>query len=90
MFEWTLYCTKSPNYKSLSIAELGDYINRLPYIGGVQGRYFVPILPLILLPLSSFKITDKLLRINPIVYQIIYYVVLYVYLVIVLLNRYWI
>lgn len=90
MFEWTLYCTKIPNYKSLSIAELGDYINRLPYIGGVQGRYFVPILPLILLPLSSFKITDKLLRINPIVYQIIYYVVLYVYLVIVLLNRYWI
>lgn len=89
MYEWTLYCTKIPNYKSFTIAELGDYISKLPYIGGVQGRYFVPILPLILIPLSSSKITNKLLRINPIVYQIIYYLILYVYLIIVLLNRYW-
>lgn len=90
MFEWTLYCTKIPGYKTFNISEIGDYITKLPYIGGVQGRYFIPVLPLILLPLNSVKITNKLVKINPIVYQIIYYIIVFVYLVIILLNRYWI
>lgn len=89
MFEWTMYCTKIPNYHNLTVSQLGDYIRKLPYIGGVQGRYFIPIIPLILIPLNSSKITEKLLKLNPFIYQIVYYFIFYIYLTIVLLNRYW-
>ena len=90
MFIWTLYCTNVPNYEQLSMSELADYIRRLPYIGGVQGRYFIPIIPLILIPISSEKISKKLLRLSPNFYQVTYYVLLCAYFLITMATRFWI
>lgn len=90
MFEWTMYCTHIPNYKNFTISDISIYINKLPYIGGVQGRYFVPVLPLILIPISSKKLYNLVCKFNPILFQIMYYLLLYSYLFYVLINRYWI
>jgi len=90
MFEWTLMCTNIPNYNKLSVEQLANYIKIIPYIGGVQGRYFIPIIPVILFPLNSEKISNKLLKINPLFYNLIYFIIYFVYLTVVLLNRYWI
>lgn len=90
MFEWTLFCTHIPNYEKLSIDEYANYISILPYIGGVQGRYFIPIIPLILIPMKNDKLKKITNKINPLYYQLVYYIVLFVYLSFILLNRYWI
>ena len=90
MFEWTLKCSNVVNYDKLSVGQYAQYIKTLPYIGGVQGRYFLPVLPLLLLPMSSLKFSRFVNSINPILYQIVYYCVLVVVMVSVLLNRYWI
>lgn len=90
MFEWTLKCSNVVNYDKLSVGQYAQYIKTLPYIGGVQGRYFLPVLPLLLLPMSSLKFSRFANSINPILYQIVYYCFLVVVMVSVLLNRYWI
>ena len=90
MFEWTLFCTNIPNYDKLSIIEYQNYINILPFIGGVQGRYFIPIVPLILIPIKSKKLNNITNNVNSFLYQILYYCILFIYLFFVLFNRYWI
>lgn len=90
MFEWTLYVMEVPNYDNMSINEIGSYIKNLSYIGGVQGRYFVPILPLVLIPLGNKKIYEKALKFNPITFQLVYYVFLFCYMILLMLFRFWI
>lgn len=90
MFEWTLMVT-SIDYSKFSIMDFADFIktNKIT-IGGVQGRYFIPILPLLVLPIYWNKFTLFLKKYNPIMIQIIYYIVMFIYLLILILNRYWI
>lgn len=90
MFEWTLKCSNVVGYDKLSVSEYAKYMNILPYIGGVQGRYFIPILPLILIVFNSKKISNIVNNINPILYQILYYFILLVVMTLVLLLRFWI
>ena len=89
MFQWTLYVTGIPNSENLSIMEYISYIKIIPVIGGVQGRYFIPIIPLFLLPLFSTIINKIFSKMNFKFYLLIYYVVVFIYMFIIILNRYW-
>lgn len=59
----------------------------LPRIEGVQGRYFYPILPLLLIPLHLKK--DFLSFIPAGLYKVCYYMLMTVYPISLLLIRYW-
>lgn len=88
MFDWTLYYlgTDTSNF---SILNYSNQISNLNEILGVQGRYFIPIIPLlIILFLHDFKIKNNDKKI--LIYQVFYYCVIYVYMFIIILKRYWI
>ena len=89
MFEWTLYL-ENINYDNFGIAEFSSFIKSINAITGVQGRYFVPILPLILIPLGNKKIYEKTLKFNPILFQSCYYAFLFCYMISLMLFRFWI
>ena len=91
MIDWTLFSSGIREMQKLSVYDYKKYIRLLNIIAGVQGRYFIPILPLIFVFISSqnkFKnnISDD--KINFMI--IIYYIVLFIVLISTLLNRYWI
>ena len=90
MFEWTLYVTGIKNYNNLTMSEVYNYLNALPYIGGVQGRYFIPIIPLLLVPLKSERLSDITYKTSPYLIQTLYYVSLAVYFIGIMLKRFWI
>lgn len=90
MFSWSFSMFAIPNYESLSISEYTNYIKSFNYIAGVQGRYFLPFIILIFLPLNCKKITKFFKRFNFKIILILYFIITYVWLVIVFLNRYWI
>lgn len=91
LFEWTLttqYLVE--NYSSFSISDISKYILDNNFaIDGIQGRYFVPLLPIICLPIFNEKVSSKLLKYSHI-YEIIYFSILIIYLFITVLFRYWI
>lgn len=60
---------------------------QIPYIGGIQGRYYLPFVSLLFLPLPQFK---QVKRKNSWLIFSIFEVVLFAYIICVLLNRYWI
>lgn len=90
LFMWTLQETNIPNSNNLSISEYSEYLGLVPYIGGVQGRYFIPIIFLILFPINLSTIKSFLSKIKLNYFFILYYLIMYTYLFIVLLYRYWI
>lgn len=90
MLEWTLYITGIENYNNLTLEQIAYYIKIINIIGGVQGRYFVPILPLLLIPLGNKKISEKTLKFNPILFEITYFISLGLYMILFLTFRYWI
>lgn len=89
MFEWTLYL-ENINYDNFGIAEFSSFIKSINAITGVQGRYFVPILPLILIPLGNKNIYEKTLKFNPLLFQSCYYAFLFCYMISLMLFRFWI
>lgn len=89
MFEWTLYLMNI-SYENFSIQEFSAYLKSVHLISGVQGRYFIPILPLILIPLGNKKVYEKTLRFNPIAFQTFYYIFLFCYMILLMLFRFWI
>lgn len=90
MFEWTLYVMGVSNYNNLSFADIKLYLNIIPYIGGVQGRYFLPLFPLFFIALKSDKLNKTFSKYSPITYQTIYYILLFVYITYIMLFRFWI
>ena len=88
MFDWTLYYN-GINTSNFTILDYTNYISSLKYILGVQGRYLIPIVPLLLI-LINFDINIKNKSKILMLYQYLYYVVIFVYMFIVILNRYWI
>lgn len=66
---------------------LSDSMRLLPRIEGVQGRYFFPILPLLLIPIHTRR--DVLSFIPAYMYKIVYYAIVVIYPVSLLLVRYW-
>lgn len=89
MFGWTMWAY-GINVDEITVAQTAEYIKAIPVIGGLQGRYFVPIIPVILLPWYFPKVSKQLQKINHRTYLCGYHVFASIYLVIVLLNRYWI
>lgn len=59
----------------------------LPWIEGVQGRYFIPILPLIFIPLHTKKNFLKFIPQG--IFKICYYSAIIIYPTTLLLARYW-
>lgn len=90
MYEWTLLMSGVKGYENFSINQIGQFLNENRIvIGGVQGRYFVPLLPILFLPIFCDNLTNKLNKFNPIFLQILYYVIMIIYMIIVVLYRYW-
>lgn len=89
LFDWTLGYLHINN-SNLSITDYSKYISSTKAILGIQGRYFIPILPLLLIPidLNIKKIKNKKLILT--ITQVIYYSVLFIYMFLILLKRYWI
>ncbi len=89
MFSWTIRAY-GIDFEALSLVEISQYMNSIPYIGGLQGRYFIPMLPFALVPWYFPKATKQLQKVNHTTYLCGYHIVVFVYVAIVLLNRYWI
>ena len=75
---------------NMSIPEIASCMNMLPYIGGVQGRYFIPVIPMLLVPLYFAKPATAIGRINHKSYLCMYNLIVFTYVGIVVLMRYWI
>ena len=90
MLEWTLHINNLGSIDGISIKKFKDLFINMSLIEGIQGRYFVPIIPLFLIPIYNKKITIKLKKFNISLFLIFYYLVLVIYMMIVVLYRYWI
>ena len=91
MFEWTIYVTGVPNHQNLSVTEYANLIKySIPAIGGVQGRYFIPVIPLFLLPLFNRRIQELISKMNCKFYLLLYYFIVFGYMILIILKRYWI
>lgn len=81
----TMFGDENAN-QSYDIREALYYIG---YIGGLQGRYFLPMLPLLFLALPELRFIKKNLNAKSWV-VVAYQVVALVFSIVVLLKRYWI
>lgn len=88
LYDWTL------RYLGIDTIGFGihDYSNSFKLINailGVQGRYFLPFLPLFFIAFHiNLNIKNK--RKKLLIYQIMYYITTYVYTFIIIFKRYWI
>lgn len=89
MFGWTMKAY-GIDMNTLTTSEVASYMNQIPYIGGLQGRYFVPIIPLLLVPCYFPKFSASIQKINYKAYLCGYHLTVYIYLFVVVLKRYWI
>lgn len=79
----TLFGTEKVEYTY----EIREALYQIPYIGGLQGRYYLPIASLFFLPIPAVvKVTERKKNILMMTVQII----LYVYIFGVIVLRYWI
>lgn len=63
-----------------------EALYQIPYIGGLQGRYFIPFIPLMFLPVPQVKRVNKS---SMIVIISVFQILIYGYAIALLLNRYW-
>lgn len=89
LFGWTMQAY-GIDIGTLSISQMSDYMRQIPYIGGLQGRYFIPVLPLLLVPCYFEKPSKSLQKINHITYLCGYHLTVYIYVFFIVINRYWI
>ena len=87
MISWTLYSSGVKDIELLGINDYKNYIKSISFIGGIQGRYFISILPLVLIP-SFIKKSKLTFNIN--LFLLIYYIVMFIVFTITILCRYWI
>ncbi len=90
MFQWTAYVTGYTDVSKYNIEELRNLFRTLKFIGGVQGRYFLPIIPVLLIPIYNKKVTKWLSKFNISLFLTLYYLVVFIYMAIIILLRYWI
>ena len=87
LFEWTLNYN-GMNTSNFLVSDFSYYIKNTYDILGVQGRYFIPLLPLIIIPIN-LKIEKEhkkgILKFT----QILYYSILFIYMFVIIINRYW-
>ena len=90
MFCWSTFIMNYSNIDKCSVKELASIMKTIPIISGIQSRYFVPILPLLLVPIYNDKLTKIISKFNIFLYIIFYYFIIFIYLFIIILFRYWI
>lgn len=90
MVDWTAGVMGYKNMQKYSIFQLSEVMNTLPFIGGLQGRYFIPVIPLLFIPIYSKNISNRISKYNLSMLVIIYYIVIFFYLFSLILFRYWI
>lgn len=78
----TLYGSESAN----GIYNIHEALYQIPYIGGLQGRYFLPILPLVFLPLP--QICKRKMRFMW-AYVFGFIMLIGVYALCLMIDRYW-
>ena len=87
MVNHTIMVTLFGSEQSKELYNIREALYQIPYIGGLQGRYFLPFLPLLFLPLPTIKEVKKhVIMIGIIVGE----VCIMGYTIFLLLNRYWI
>lgn len=67
--------------------EIRTSLYQIPYIGGIQGRYFLPFVSLFFIPLPQVKRVNKKLIWSIVA---IFEIVMFIYIIHKLLERYWI
>ena len=90
LITWTLEVSGVEDIASLTVNQYREYMHTLPYIGGVQGRYFLPVLPILLVPFSFGKLTECFKKINVNFALDTVYSISFVYIIVTLLREYWI
>jgi len=84
MLSWTYYLN-GISYNSFR--DMADALSQITMIEGAQGRYFLPLLPGVILILDGIL---KIEKENLVLYQVVYYVLLFVVPVSTIVNRYWV
>ncbi len=69
------------------IDKYGTYISKIDLILGVQGRYFIPCLPILLVAVSGDSVRKN--KISYYIVQGIYYSISFISVIILLHSRYW-
>lgn len=77
------------NYNLHDMIKIIRETSHLP-IYGIQGRYFVPFIPLVALLFNSKKITSLLKKINFNLISIIFWSIAYIYIFGILINSFWV
>lgn len=88
MLPWTVNAY-GVDIDNISNGTILYYIRNIKYIGGVQGRYFIPFIFLIFL-IFDFKCKGVFKKYKFQYFITIYYVVIYISSIMLLLSRYWI
>lgn len=78
------------DYSNFALHDFRHYMSIIPVIGGIQGRYFLPILPLILIPITSEKISNILHKHKFNIIYLVYFIIAAIYCSYVLIIRFWI
>lgn len=89
MVEHTLFL-QDIDLTSLSLEEFSQKFSQIDRILGLQGRYFIPILPLLCFSFRSKALSKLFNNVNYKLYSPIYFSVICVYMVVVMLTRFWI
>lgn len=87
MFNHTVTITRDGYEHSLGNYNVIEMLYSIPYIGGLQGRYFIPFIPLIYYAMpGKIKIHKYVKNISIMLFELI----TFGYSILVLLNRYWV
>lgn len=89
MVEHTLFL-QGIDVSSLSLQDFIQKYASIDRILGLQGRYYIPILPLLCFSFCSSKLTSLFKNINYKLYSPIYFSIVFIYIVVIMLTRYWI
>lgn len=87
MINHTIMITLFGSESSPEVYNIREALYWIPYIGGLQGRYFTPFISLFFIQFGSLEIVSKK---NTKILTGIFVGVTYVYVAYVLLNRFWI
>lgn len=86
MVNHTIMITLYGSESALETYDIHTALYQIPYIGGLQGRYFLPYICLLFLPLPQLKQVNKK---RAWVALYIFEILLFAYIIYVLLARYW-
>lgn len=75
---------------TLSLEEYSNEFSKVGRILGLQGRYYIPLFPLLCFSFRSGFLSNLFSKVNYKLYSPIYFVVIFVYMLFVVITRFWI